>query len=192
MVSALVVGSNTYVDVAYFQAYLADSVRAAETALEIDDETAARLLITAFRILERQTWGGSKTDPDQDAQFPRTGLVRKDGTAVDDNTVPIEIEHAQCELGFDLYLSSALETSGGTGNDKRRVRADTVEVEYFRPSGSTNGVGGPRFGPHIMELIGAFLAGAVGGLFGGTFVSGGVDESAFTDENSLDLGRGLT
>lgn len=60
MVSQLVVGENTYVTLAEADAYLEDSLRGTAWA-GIDDDTKARALISAFRLLEKQRWKGAMT-----------------------------------------------------------------------------------------------------------------------------------
>lgn len=187
MPSSLTVGTNTYVTLAEANAYLADQLRAWEDWEGLDDDTKIRALITAARIFEKQPWAGARTVEAQDMSFPRTGLTYRDGRAVDSATVPPEVEFAQIEYAYELTVKASLETTGGQGSDKRRVKAGSVEVEFFRATSGADGVGGTRFPPTVQELIGQFLgSGGIG--TGGSYVSG-TDTSAtstFSDCNSLD------
>ena len=96
---------------------------------------------------------------DNPASFPREGLVDCEGTALTATGFPEEFERAQIELAFDIAVNTAAETSGGVGSNLKKTKADTVEVEFFRPTGGANGDGSARFPVYIMELIGCMLAG---------------------------------
>lgn len=81
MVSALVVGINTYKTRAQATSYLADSVRAGAWAfLGPDDQD--RAMITAFRTLENLGWQGTSTDVDE--AVSAVVAVGGTGYAVDD------------------------------------------------------------------------------------------------------------
>lgn len=188
MVSALVVGTNTYVTLAEANTYLADSVRAAAWDF-LDDGTKAQCLITATRIFQKQAWSGEKTNPAQALFFPATGLTDKQGLSVDSSVVPQQVKDAECEFAFDLSQDSSLETSGGTGSNVQSLGAGSARISYFRPTGGVDGTGSPRFGPDVLELIGPFLGGA--GSIPTPFTSGTDVTSILTDGSDYDFSRGL-
>jgi len=59
-VSDIVIGLNSYGTLAEADDYLADSIRAAAWE-SIDPDTKKKALLTATRLLEKQTWQGSQT-----------------------------------------------------------------------------------------------------------------------------------
>lgn len=93
--------------------------------------------------------------------FPRSGLLLcgSDEPAIETG-FPDPLKAAQFELAYDISLSVAAETAGGVGSNLKRAKADTVEVEFFRPTGGVNGDGSARFPSYILELIGCWLDGA--------------------------------
>jgi hypothetical protein len=115
------------------------------------------------------------TSLSQVLHFPASGLVNRYGDALDATTYPTDVKLAEFELAYELLKNPSLETSIGTGNEKKRLKAGSAEIEYFRPTIGT------RFPSIIQELLGPFLAGA--GTLGAPFVSGTDVVSAFAGEN---------
>lgn len=158
MPSALVIGTNTYVLLADATTYLDDSINSTAWA-SLDPDSQTRALISAFRILEKQPWTGSKTDPLQTAEWPRTGVTDCDGTAVDDATVPDDIVSAQIELAYYLSQNPTFEADGTTGGNIRSLQAGSASISYFSPNDLTSGNPASRFPANIQELIRCFVGG---------------------------------
>ena len=131
MPSALVVGTNTYIDLVTATALLDDSIHAAQWPF-VDPDNQTRALLTALRLLDLRTWEGTKTDPLQALQWPRTGAIDRFGQPVDTATVPAQIEQAQAQLAYLLSQNPTLEDAGGTGSNEKRLQAGSAEIEYFR------------------------------------------------------------
>jgi hypothetical protein len=155
MVSTLVVGTNTYVTNAEADTYLEDSITGGPWAF-LDEETQDRSLISAFRILAKQPWAGSKTDPDQLADFPRTG-IECNGETVDSALVPEDIKSAQIELALLLGQDPTLANSSNTGSNTKRLQAGSASVEYFNSTDGSGGTQASRFPPQIQELLNCYL-----------------------------------
>lgn len=160
MPSALVVGTNTYVTLAEANTYLEDSVNAGAWAFLSDDDKI-RALISAFRILEKQPWAGTKTNPAQTADFPRTG-ISCNGETVDGATVPADIKAAQIELAYVLSQDPTLATAANTGSNTKRLQAGSASIEFFNSTDGSGGVTASRFPPHIQELLNCYLGGGSG------------------------------
>lgn len=170
MPSTLTVGTNTYVTLAEATTYLDDSINASAWAfLDPDDQT--RSLISAFRLLEKQSWAGAQTDPLQTADFPRTGLECH-GEVVDSATVPEDIEAAQIELAFALSQDPTLATQANTGTNTKRLQAGSASIEFFNSTDGSGGVTASRFPPNVQELINCYLASSVGGAGSEEFGTG--------------------
>lgn len=111
---------------------------------------------------------------DNPVAFPRSGLVDCEGNALTATGFPDEFKFGQFELAYDISLSAAAETNAGVGSNLKRTKAETVEVEFFRPTGGVGGAGSARFPVYVMEYIGCLLASsAVVGLSGGATGMGG-------------------
>lgn len=179
---AITVGTDTYVSVTDASTYFKLAIHADAwfSASSVDKEKA---LATATRSLDRQDWQGEKYQeaPTQGLEFPRSGLVDKNGVAVDETTVPDEIIDATCEYGLALIEDASIQDQSSTGSNIKKLVAGSAEIEYFR------GTIGQRFSTIIFELIGLWLAG--NSSYSGPFVSGADNESGFSD--TFGLTRGL-
>lgn len=158
--TAIVVGTNSYITEAEALTYFDGSSRAHAVWSAVPRENQCAALITATRLLERQTWQGEQTvaKPTQALAWPRTGVTDRYGDAVDSASVPQQIKDAQAELAFELSQDTDQETESSANSNTKRIKADTVEVEYFSPVRTAG-----RFPSVVQELIAEFLAGAAGG-----------------------------
>ncbi len=123
-----------------------------DDASTIDKDKA---LVSAARFFDRQNWQGKKEADVQPLEFPRTGLVDKDGDPVDSTKVPIEMEEGGYELGLSLLDDPTVQENVNTGSNTKRVKASTVEVEFFT---ITEGL---KFPDLIHELVSLWLESTV-------------------------------
>ena len=125
--------SNSYVDLAYADAYAANTQWEDEwLAFSADDRTAA--LITATTWLETLRWGGKKCTPQtQRLSWPRSGITC-DGLTAACTFIPREVETAEVELAFQFAKNPNFMT-GSTGSTAagqvKRQKLDVLEIEYF-------------------------------------------------------------
>lgn len=151
---ALEVGVNSYIDVAGASSYFEDALHAASWQAA-DAGTRTQSLVTATRMLDRQKWRGSKTDPSQDLAWPRTGLSDIEGQPLNQDEVPGFMLDATCELALALIEDSDIQNQADTGSNVSRLKAGPAEIQYFGSNTS-----GPRFPIIIHELVGFYLAGS--------------------------------
>jgi len=143
-----------------------------------------RAMVEATRVLDRQSWAGTKTSGVQALAWPRTGVTYANGTAVDPNTIPAEVIAAAYELALAGLKTPALFADVTTENKIKRVEAKGVEVEWFGPRD------GGRLPGRVAELVGQFYEGAGESTLGGSY-AGGVDgESVFDDCDSFGVNGG--
>jgi hypothetical protein len=171
--------ANSYATLAEANTYLDDSVRAGSWEF-LDDDSKARALLTATRMLDRRDWDGEKTDSDQTLAFPRTGL--EDYV---DTQFPGPIIEACIELAYELTQDSGVETTS-RGKNTKRLKAGEAEIEYFRPGG-VRGLGSDTRFPEIVEEIIKPLLG--GGSAAGE-VWGNDGSSSFSDGAGYDRTEG--
>lgn len=174
--TTLVVGENTYIDLAGADAYFDDSLKFASWDA-LTDDVKSKALVTATRMLDRQTWAGTKTDESQDLQWPRSGVTDKYGNAIDSSTVPQQILEAQCELALSIALDPSVETNSSTSGNIKFLKAGEAEIGYFTPTR------GGRFPTIIQELVGQFMGAAASAAnSGGAYVSGTCERSHFCSD----------
>lgn len=175
---------EAYETVAQISTYAAAAIGDAPDAWRAADaDTQGRAGVSATRTLDRQSWQGTMTDPNQGHAFPRTGLTYADGTAVDPTAIPQQLLDADSELAMALTAGATFETDASTENATRRLKAGSVEIEYFRIPGT-----GTRFPLAVMELIGLWLGGL--STVDGSEASGVCDKTSFGRPN-YDLSRGF-
>ena len=144
------------------------------------DAQKERGLISATRLIDRQAWQGAKDGDDQTLDFPRSGLTCNGESVTAEESLALAVEASQL-LALDLISGSTVETTSSTENLTKRLKADTVEIEYFRAEPSANG----RFDKDVMELIGCFLSSSVP-LSGS--VATGTDGTALDNDFSMSKG----
>ena len=149
--------------------YLAASVTSTDWAGKTDDEKKA-LLVSAFRLLDRQKWSGTA---DGAIAWPRTGATCN-GAAVTDGEIPDDIVEGQFEMASFLATSTDPLTSNNTDSNIKRAKAGSAEVEYFYPLSGE----GTRFPLPVQELIGCYLAGSTTGLSALLPFVGGQDDTS--------------
>lgn len=173
--------SNSYSAVADADTYFSDRLGTDAWTAAIT-ATKEKALVTATRMLDRQTWEGTKTvtTPEHPLAWSRTGVTDKYGNDVDPDTLPAAFLAGVYELALALLVDLTIQEVVNTGNLNKRLKAGSVEIEYFRPSADT----ATRFPTVIQELLGQFLAGSeTGTLFGEAFGADECHESFFEQDN---------
>ena len=123
-----------YGTVAGFRTYHGDRGRTVDSGTYSDADVDAAKLI-ASEWIDGAYWSsfpGSKVSGrDQTREWPRTGVVDKDGYAVDDATVPPEIEYATYEATLRELQSAGALSKDYTPSKYRRVAiSGSVSVDY--------------------------------------------------------------
>lgn len=126
-------GVNSYVTVAEAEAYQADRGYTFTGDVSI-------MLIKAMDYLNLQDWAGTKTDEDQDLDFPRNG----------DTEVPVKIEQAQIIIA--TYADQGVDLLAPVGRAVKRKKIDVLETEYMDNASATTTY------PEINALLGGYLA----------------------------------
>ena len=137
---AIVVGVNSYVTELELTTYAADR------DINISGNTET-LLIKAMDYIEIQSYWGSKTDEDQDLEFPRNG----------DTVVPEKIKTAQIVTA--LLIDSGEDMFPTSEQAIKREKIDIIEIEYQDFTSSLKNY------PQLNKLLTPFLSSS-----GGSFV----------------------
>lgn len=105
---------DVYADVAFADEYLAaDAVRYATWAALTTAGDKERLLVSATRLLQRQTW--------------------KAGTPPDVADPPLVVKEATALLAADIALKPTVSDNGSTASNVKVVGAGSARVEFFSP-----------------------------------------------------------
>lgn len=127
----------SYVSLDEANAYLlAEPDISAQWAAKTTDQKAA-LLIAATRRIDRVVFAGSKTDPAQSTQWPRSGVTLNTGVTILSTAIPTQVEQATILLAGSMAVSTAVASAVDSGSNKKRVKAGAVEVEFFRSDKGT-------------------------------------------------------
>lgn len=138
-ITTITIGSNTYdsyATVAEADIYLAVDPNRNSVWSSLTPDQKGSNLISATRLLDTLNWVGIKTNPSpaQNTQWPRTNVFYPDGTAVGVNDLPIEVENATILLAGSIAIDSEVAISGSSGSNKKRIKAASLELEFFRPT----------------------------------------------------------
>lgn len=165
----ITVGTNSYISISDATTYFNESLAYAGVWQSLDPGTQEQALVTATRMLDRQTWQGLPTANPQSLQWPRTGVTDKYNQPVDPSSVPQNIIYAECELAMAIYSDPTVQTNKDNSSNIKSVKGGPAEVQFFRP------INAGRFPTIVQELISQFLS---GGTPAG-MVSGNCGESKF-------------
>lgn len=140
-------------------------------------------LVTARRWLDRLLWSGTKTDTNQETEFPRDSLTCR-GEALADNLVPAGIVWAEFELALILLADAAAQAKASQGSNVKKAKAGSAEIEFFVPTlGSSLDTVLPTI---AQQYAGCFLTGALGSS---TFGAYGSQDDDGSSEFSRDYDR---
>lgn len=91
-------------------------------------------------------------------KWPRIGMTDEEGEPIAEDEVPDVIRNAQIELAYEISQDVELEAARDANSNEKRLKAGSVEVEYFIPADS-NG----RFPAQVQEMIAHLLSSAAAG-----------------------------
>jgi hypothetical protein len=102
--SGSIANANSYVATATITEWVLtnphDSIWATLTGAQMNGHN-----VMACRVLNEQiNWDGWQTNTDQALDLPRSGMIDKNGNAIDSNKIPTEVKNAQCELARLLAI----------------------------------------------------------------------------------------
>lgn len=146
---------SAFADVAFADEYLAADVKRATVWAAYGADDKARGMISATRLLERVNWA--------------------DGVPSFD-TPPDAVKDATALLAADILAKPALGDSSSTASNIKRVKAGSVETEFFNATRSDEATPLPE---NVMKMLRlAKLLG--GGTVSAPYVAGAEQESRFT------------
>jgi len=158
--------SNSYVDLAFADAYAANTQWDAEwLAFSVDQRTAA--LITATSWLETLGWSGDKCTPaTQRLSWPRSGVTCQ-GLAAACTFIPYEVQTCQVELAFQFAKNPNLmlgSTGTSTVGEVKRQKLDVLEIEYYESGGGVINAGTKLTDqvPWLIPWLGCWVGGNAG------------------------------
>lgn len=141
--------ANSYASLAEANAYFDERISLA-TPWVASGDASVRALITAARVLDalsiaRRTlrvdgtnkyyytnpaWTGSPATTTQRMAWPRTGMTDRNGNAIADDVIPLDLKYAQAELAGQLLIAdTTLDNSVSVGGIKS-VSAGSVSVSF--------------------------------------------------------------
>lgn len=172
---------KVYGDLAGLDAYVIGLYSPAATAFRlIVPNERGRALVQARYYLDEQAWQGLANNADtQNLAWPRTGVVDRNGTAVDPTTVPVLVTQAEYEMAVLIATNPAIVQAPSSGTNTKMLKTGPLMVEFFAP---TLGINDTILPTVLQRLVGQYLGGGASASSG--IVSGACGDSAFTDCDS--------
>ncbi len=178
----------TYGNLSEANAYFTSSVNAtawAATASSVRNQS----LVTAARVFERTAWQGAPVDPidkstvpapvdTQELEWPRSGLVDKNGVALDETVIIDDIKFGNFEYALAVINDATVQTDAQTGSNLKvdeltnRIEGaitQTTKQQFFKPTIGKFG----EFPTIVQDYISLWLsstAAVTGAFAGGTDV----------------------
>jgi hypothetical protein len=128
--------ANAFITRASFIAWATDYYPA--ITVTNDATTDSAIMRASLWLSTFPEWDGEQTygRGGQGLALPRTGMTDCNGDDVASNAIPVEAQNAVCYASLAEYVKPGVLTPTVTpGAQKKRVKADVVEVEYFDSSG---------------------------------------------------------
>lgn len=130
--AVIVVGTNSYIDVADATAYFVDRLNSDNW----DNATAGNhssALIQATRELDLMfNWIGDIADDDQSLRWPRSDAIDCDGVELADDVIPIQIANATCEQALYILTGDPTQKPSLLEKGFKKAKLDVMEVETDR------------------------------------------------------------
>ncbi len=136
---SIVANANSYVTYDYALAYHALRGNSAWAAGSESNQQYAIIRATqAVDSIYKNKWKGTPTKyGTQELEWPRQG-VDVNGIELDDDLIPTALQKAVCEAALrELISANSMTPDLDRGGEIKRVKADTVEVEYMDGANST-------------------------------------------------------
>lgn len=123
---ALVVGTDTYADVATVDAYHAKLGNSDWTGEEAVKEQA---ILRAMQFIEQKNFIGTKAKQEQPLEWPRTDAIDRNGYLIED--VPQGVIDALCKTALKELESPNSTLAVRIGQNIKKKKVDVLETEYF-------------------------------------------------------------
>lgn len=164
--------SNSYVDVAFADAYAANKSWATDWAALTEDQKEVAL-ITSTSWMETLSYAGTRCSATQALKWPRSD-ASCDGVPATCDVIPLQVRQTEVELAWQAHKNPDAITGGGgaaAGTFVKRQKLGSLEIEYDQYSGtsvtSCDNCNDPAVitaFPWIKGLMGCWLTGTSGGV----------------------------
>lgn len=121
--------ANSYVTLVEAEAYFETRIHSSTWTAITSDSQKESLLISSTSMIDWYiTWKGVKTSTTQSLQWPRTSVIRRDGTEVATNIIPNDVKTAVYELALSSIASDRTADSNLAGIKKVQVSTLLVQA----------------------------------------------------------------
>ena len=122
------VTANAYASVAEVDNYLSLNIHATAWAL-LEDATKEKLIMWATQILDtRVKWHGTRTHETQGLAWPRSGVLDRERSLIEDDIVPDAVKLAVATLANHLITGDPTEVD--TASNITMLQADVVQLKF--------------------------------------------------------------
>lgn len=158
---SVVTGADSYVSVAFADAYFAIDVNFDATWAALSTSDKEQRLKWATRILDQKVkWNGDKVDDDSSLRWPRTGVYDRDALLIADTDIPLQLKELTCEVA--KFVATTDPTTSQGVDYLKSVVVDVIEVHYQDGASQTST---PPIFNQLLRGLG-FYPTAMSGFFG--------------------------
>jgi hypothetical protein len=121
--------ATSYVEVEFADGYIDANAFVSADWLALDDDEKQRLLVRSSKTLDRLVkWDGERVDSESGLRWPRSGAYDRDGFEIAEDSIPIQLQEAVCELAVYLMSSDWTNLEGSRGI--KEVQVDVIDVKF--------------------------------------------------------------
>lgn len=121
--------ANSYADVEFADLYFLGHLYYSELWDEYSNFQKERALQWASSFLDQvYDWNGEKTVEASALRWPRCGVLTLDGTEIADNSVPLALKKATCELAVEMLQGDKLAAADSSGI--KELKVDVIELKF--------------------------------------------------------------
>lgn len=114
--------ANSYISLADANYHFSTKFKSSAKWDALSNDQKSQLLIEATRILDVFVYSGYKSSQSQALSWPRMSLISSDGYPINSQTIPKQIQAAQCEMA-DWIL---------TEEDRMLSDVDIQQIDQFK------------------------------------------------------------
>ena len=124
---SIISGANSYVSVADCEAYW--NARNVSDFASLDSSAKEASIIAGTQFIDTgYRFRGDLLSSTQDLQWPRSPYTAQSGKYI--SSIPQALKDAVCEMAYEYAQNGVFRPSQSRGNEIKKVKAGSVEVEY--------------------------------------------------------------
>jgi len=126
-----VTDADSYVTLAYADAYILAMGYTTPDWSALTDAQKESCILRAMSFIEALNYKGTKADQDYSLEWPRVGVIDRNGYALDNDFIPEQLKKALVECAFREQTLGTLQGDLDGASNIKSLKAGSLALEYF-------------------------------------------------------------